>query len=175
MTPLQRSDMFKTNMSNLKLVSKGLEKPETNQAYNALVETALSSDQFQCALGPKEQDYTSGMLTVSRSVSSDDVRRTLLGTTLNVLAAGIPGLAGVAIAKSIAHALESPGITPDQRGEVAQSGMASLMLGSDIETVGPARIASEVFSKNEIPLHVRDTIAAEGMKSIAGLENWNIA
>ena len=87
---------------------------------------------------------------------------------------GIPGLAGVALAKAVTYALEqSPQAGPDDRAELVNSALDRLRYSSEA-TVAP--LAREAFEQARplTDLQQADRLKAHSLKSIAQLEGWNL-
>ena len=111
---------------------------------------------------------------LTQQVRNQDLHRTLFSATMQLSHGGIPGLAGVALAKAVTYALaQSPQAGPDDRAELVNSALDRLRYSSEA-TVAP--LAREAFEQARplTDLQQADRLKAHSLKSIAQLEGWNL-
>ena len=111
---------------------------------------------------------------LTQQVRNQEIHRTLFSATMQLSHGGVPGMAGVALAKVVTHALEqSPGAGPDDQAELVNSTLDLLQYSQE----GPvAPLARKAFdqARSLTDLQQADGIKSASLKRIAQLEGWNI-
>jgi hypothetical protein len=85
---------------------------------------------------------------------------------------GVPGLAGVALAKVVCHSLDTTEAPVEDKGDLAYRALAALQNDSDL---GPQ--ARQVYDKTHqlATQPEKDQAVVHGLRELASLESWNFA
>ena len=111
---------------------------------------------------------------LTKQVRNQDLHRTLFSATMQLSHGGIPGLAGVALAKAVNYSLEqNTQAGTDDRAELINSALDLLQYSQEAHV---APLAQKAFEQARplTDLQQADRLKANSLKSIAQLEGWNL-
>lgn len=111
---------------------------------------------------------------LTKEVNCEALYQTMYNTVQHLSYVGIPGCAGVAIAKAATHSLDQGGGTPEERSQFNWQALGCLRWSFD-QTVSSA--ARDTFERTmEMDSRAQqDQAIGESLRQISRLEGWNIS
>jgi hypothetical protein len=166
---------YQTRLGAIGQQAKGLEKLGSPELTAAFLESSLTDTVESYSKSPDDVAYTKMLGGVSKALGDfPEIQKSLWQTALQVVSNGVPGAAGVALAKS----LETLGNAPaEAKGIAATEGLYAMRVDHGQTFVGDdvhANIGYQAAGNQEFSLEQRDLIAINTISTIAALEDWNI-
>ena len=175
--PPNLTKAYESRLRAIASQAEGLESGGHGDAYCAFMRSALTETVGE--FGPQSQDLAFTKLVgavVDNSEAVPEARQGLWRTAFQVLAAGVPGSASVALAKSV-EAVEGS-LAPDNRGWLTQEALQESRVGygQTIDAaVDHANLAVRVYADQSIPFPQREVIASNSLHTIASMEDWKVS
>ncbi len=145
-------------------------------ARNSLPSTGVRKAPLEKVAGTETlqvDEFRKDAFALTKGVSNESLHRSLFSAVMQVSNGGLPGLAGVALAKVVTYALDHSQAAIEEKAQLANSALVALQYSADAPV---APLARDVFEKVRQGLGPQesDRIKEAGLRSIAQLEGWNI-
>lgn len=175
LSPLPPSVQTQAQLRSIGQQVTPFSKPETAVAYNTILDECLSSDQLQSTLEPTAKEFTNTMLGCARRTLDMKLAGSLLTSTLQTLATGIPGSAGVAVSKIVREAASTGMFHADDCADAYLAAVHGIAQGDS----SCAQIAkkADLDVKNSWRENPAGSLAAAkaGVEALAGQEDWLVS
>lgn len=155
--------------------ANGLQKDGVpTEAYNAFVEQSLQHEVFQKAPDPLQAGFNQRIVHLSKLTDSPELKQNLLRGALLVIEKGFPGTLGVALAKVADLAIRTAPATSDDKADLAFRAINEVRFEGGEDAALQATLLQDTIGNQSLPQSVRDSVARNGLTTLASMEGWNV-